>query len=350
VALIIGEVPVRIFVGAPLPEKLPLLSVRANPLRGWEMIPNSEHYTCEHRVVVNSLGLRGPELTGKRRDERRVLALGDSLIFGQGVGESETVPAQLEQCLRADGCRWRVVNGGLRGYSTNQELALLQELGPRIEPDLVVLFWYWNDIEENNVQQIYRNYQGKASVPFDWRYPLDGMGQVRWHGYQLARSSALLMLVYDQWQVWRAKSPRTEDVNIYIDKLSLYINEFERVCHALQCRFEFAIIPDASALSGEHASDPIVSLVEDLAESKGLRVIDLKAPLRALYVKRGRLPILPFDGHYDGVANATIARGVAAELRKSPIVTDDGGSDFGNRPGMRGPTGYATGTHDNDTD
>jgi hypothetical protein len=142
-SLLVAEIAVRVLAGSPLAERLPVMMVRANPRRGWEMVPG-EHYTYQHRVQVNSLGLRGPELAAKRPGERRILFLGDSLTYGQGVADDETVPAALERALaeRAPQQRWSVVNAGCRAYGTSHELGLLAELGARIQPDVVLLGWY----------------------------------------------------------------------------------------------------------------------------------------------------------------------------------------------------------------
>src|SRR5262245_45976076 len=195
---LVAELLVRASVGAPLAERLPLLTVRANPRRGWEMVPG-EHYTYQHCVHVNSLGLRGPELGARGAGEERVLFLGDSLTYGQGVADDETVPAALARALaERDGRhRWTVVNAGLRAYGTEQEVALLEELGARIQPDVVVLGWYWNDVSERPIQQTFESFQARGEFAFDTGGKLEGWARVSWQARELPRRSALVMLVHD---------------------------------------------------------------------------------------------------------------------------------------------------------
>lgn len=50
--------------------------------------------------------------------ERRILAFGDSLFAGHGVGRENSYPAQLEAALRASGINARVVNAGVSGDTT----------------------------------------------------------------------------------------------------------------------------------------------------------------------------------------------------------------------------------------
>ena len=65
-AFALAELAVRAMAGAPLVERLPILRVQANPHRGWEMIPSEDHYTYQHLVHVNALGLRGSEIGAKQ--------------------------------------------------------------------------------------------------------------------------------------------------------------------------------------------------------------------------------------------------------------------------------------------
>src|SRR5437762_1543338 len=102
-------------------------------------------------IVTNSLGLRGPEIGPKPAGVRRVLALGDSFTFGHAVEAAEAWPAVLEGLLNArGGPRYEVVNAGVGGYGTGQELLLYEELESRVQPDLVVLgFAVVNDVLDN---------------------------------------------------------------------------------------------------------------------------------------------------------------------------------------------------------
>jgi len=102
-------------------------------------------------IVTNSLGLRGPEIGPKPAGVRRVLALGDSFTFGHAVEAAEAWPAVLEGLLNArGGPRYEVVNAGVGGYGTGQELLLYEELESRVEPDLVVVgFAVVNDVLDN---------------------------------------------------------------------------------------------------------------------------------------------------------------------------------------------------------
>src|SRR5207253_1872724 len=95
VALLASEALLRHAYGAPLPNRRPLMLRLANPVRGWQMMPRQDHYTYDRRATLDELGFREAPLGAKEPGELRVLALGDSLVYGQGVGDDETLPSVL---------------------------------------------------------------------------------------------------------------------------------------------------------------------------------------------------------------------------------------------------------------
>ncbi len=97
-------------------------------------------------VHINHSGLRGREIAAQPAAEvERILVLGDSIVYGQGVADDETFPVQLERELRNRGRRAEVLNGGVPGYNNNAELAFLRAYGLDLHPQRVVLGISLND-------------------------------------------------------------------------------------------------------------------------------------------------------------------------------------------------------------
>jgi len=319
--LVCAELAVRAICGSPQVERLPLMKMRANAQRGWEMVPGQVHYTYQQRVAVNSLGLRGRELAEKRAGERRVLYLGDSLVYGQGVGDQDTQPAQLERALRERDPRqdWCVINAGNRSYGTAQELALLAELGARLQPDVVLLGWYWNDVDERGVAQIYAHLADKGELYFDTGNRLEGRDLVTWHAKQLLRRSAVVMLLHDL--MAPEGNPYSPD---YLAKVWLrvarHLERLRTLCEALGARPVLVLIPDAHRIGGGGATRAFDERVTELARTAGVPVIELLPALGALYAHTHVLPVLPFDGHYDAAGNRAMAEYLAERLLGLGIV------------------------------
>ena len=73
-----------------------------------------------------------------------IIAVGDSLTAGFGVGGDEAYPALLERKLRDAGYDYRVVNAGINGEKSGEALARI-DLILSAQPDIVILQTGTND-------------------------------------------------------------------------------------------------------------------------------------------------------------------------------------------------------------
>jgi len=170
-----------------------------DPLLFWRLRPGS----TIQRDMINSLGLRGPEVTDKTADEFRVLSLGESTTFGWKVPYELCYSAQLETRLRAHG-NARIINAGLPGYSVFQGRVFLEHRGLALSPDAVLLYFGVNDFlnvafrQERDSRagttsrgltdrQLFVSRQRWAVKTADWLYARSNA--VRWIGW-LAHQAA----------------------------------------------------------------------------------------------------------------------------------------------------------------
>jgi acyl-CoA thioesterase-1 len=80
--------------------------------------------------------------------ERSILAFGDSMLTGYGLGTSDSYPAKLEAALRSRGINARISNAGVSGDTTADGLQRLAfTLGSQERaPDLVLISLGGNDM------------------------------------------------------------------------------------------------------------------------------------------------------------------------------------------------------------
>jgi lysophospholipase L1-like esterase len=99
------------------------------------------------RGTTNRLGFRGADVPQAKAGTRRIACLGDSYTFGEGVGDDETWPAQLEPALERarPGVELEVLNCGVNAYDTPQEVRLLETQVLQLAPDVVLLAFFLND-------------------------------------------------------------------------------------------------------------------------------------------------------------------------------------------------------------
>ena len=144
-------------------------------------IPNHEfrYFSPEfdNMVTFNSKGLRDVEHQyEKATGTYRILVLGDSLPIGFQVKMNETFPKLLEQKLNAGekpGLTYEVINAGVGGYGSENELLFYETEGRKYKPDMVLLAFSMSDIDESMISplitikdgKIHRNVPVEASLP-----------------------------------------------------------------------------------------------------------------------------------------------------------------------------------------
>ncbi len=125
---------------------------------------STRHYVpgdYEVAINTNSGGMRGQQEypIDKAGDVRRVLVLGDSFAFGYGVEDDEVVSARLEQQLNAApgrAVRYEVLNLAVSGFGQAEELVTYRARGRAYRPDVVLLFYFENDIGNNAVANLFQ--------------------------------------------------------------------------------------------------------------------------------------------------------------------------------------------------
>jgi lysophospholipase L1-like esterase len=198
-ALLVAEAGLRV-IGFSHP---PLY--RVDEHRGWVLAAGERGwYTAEGRsfVAVSSAGLREEEQPrDKPTGELRVAVLGDSMTEALQVPRHDTFVEVAERRLAAcpdlpPGTRSvEVLNFGVSGYGTAQELLTLRHAALAWQPDAVVLAFYTgNDVRNND-----REMEGDGRRPY---FVLDADGEPvlddsfrRHAGYRL-RSSPLAAAAY----------------------------------------------------------------------------------------------------------------------------------------------------------
>lgn len=105
--------------------------------------------------MVNSLGLRGKEIPEKKPDDVvRVAVLGDSVTFGVRVDQRNIYTTKLENLLndwaRETGYpkRFEVLNPSACGWNTFNEVSWLKNVGVNLKPDVVLVQFSMNDVDD----------------------------------------------------------------------------------------------------------------------------------------------------------------------------------------------------------
>ncbi len=123
---------------------------------GWKLKPSArtvnEVVEFSHEIATNARGYRDEDTPFERPEgRRRIVLIGDSFTMGDGVHRGELFADRLEELLDVD-----VVNLGVNGYGTDQEVLTYEEEGVRYGGDVVLLaFTVPNDVVNNGSAEQY---------------------------------------------------------------------------------------------------------------------------------------------------------------------------------------------------
>jgi lysophospholipase L1-like esterase len=159
-----------------------------DPVLGWAHQPGQEAVfeTPQFRtsVRINEKGLRDRSHSyTKQNANERILVLGDSFAWGYGVEESERFSQLLEKSMDVE-----VIDAGVSGYSTDQELLWYQNEGIKYETDLVILELAGNDVGDNERQLV-------STIYYKPKFVLED-GHLIPTGYPVPKTSPQGKLIY----------------------------------------------------------------------------------------------------------------------------------------------------------
>lgn len=131
--------------------------------RGFAAAVSHGRHPARIAVSINADGFRDEAWDAKleraaRAGARKVLVLGDSLVYGWANPTDGRLTEVLAALGRARGRPIEAFNAGIPGYGPAHQLRLLPELLARLRPDDVVLVFCVNDY-------------GDVALPYDHRYP-----------------------------------------------------------------------------------------------------------------------------------------------------------------------------------
>jgi len=99
-------------------------------------------------IRLNSMGLRGPEITPVQDNQRRILFLGGSIALGWGVVEKDTVEVRLDRMLNDGGDAAQVLNGGVGNYNAERYVSRFFKVLTPLKPTDIVVHYFLRDAEE----------------------------------------------------------------------------------------------------------------------------------------------------------------------------------------------------------
>jgi hypothetical protein len=287
-----------------------------DPKRGWALRPELRGLRVFSGKILNSdrFGFRGAEEypAQKPPGRSRILVLGDSFTFGQDVSDDETYASLLERSLKGVD----VMNLGVHGYGHDQMLISLQEVGPRVHPDVVLLGFVRLDMERNLMD--FRDYaKPRFAIKGDQlvaeNVPVPSPDETRRAEFLRSKFADLLRILWDRY-AW--KSGRNERL---MNALTYRIlEEIARTSRGLGARPVFAYLPVFDEIEGrDDAAKETESTFLSFCAEHGIDSVNLRPFFSRQRAAGAQLKTV---GHWDPVEHQIAAEGIEATLLEKSLL------------------------------
>lgn len=281
---------------------------------------NPRGYFDEENAVyhqTNSWGFRGEDFeTTKPPGTVRIVFLGDSFTFGEGVKDQDIFPVQVEKLLNRhyaeQNIKFESYNFGVGGYNTQQALFLLKSLAWTTLPDVIVLGYTLNDAEpailykgeDGSIQQRFFRAELFPTHPTSWPYHfrLVRTGWQLWHRQQIHKRTL------------EHYSTLYTDANPHWSQTRSSLRELKHICDSLPLGCYILVFPLLYELNDDY---PFLSIHQLIAKevnspSKPIHLIDLLPVLKGY--KDSELWVHPSDQHPNEMVHRLVAQRLFEEL------------------------------------
>lgn len=256
-------------------------------------------------IQRNAAGFRGPAFAAtKRPGIYRVAVVGDSFTFGNGIRQQDRYTELLQARLPS---RIEILNFGEGGANTPQHAKRVEELVGTISPDFILLQWYVNDMEDDDVT-------GRPSfrplIPplHDWldsRSALYSVANMKWGEMQVRLGWSRS---YADYLNERLLNPRSHDAQEDARLLQGLIDSSKKA----GVEIGMVLFPDMAApLDGNYPFGYLHDRVLARCERNKLTCVDLREDF-ALVKDHRQLWANRFDHHPSARANEIAAERILA--------------------------------------
>jgi len=250
---------------------------------------------------INADGLRDSVYSRPKPDGVfRVVVMGDSVSFGYGVEEAEAYPQVLEELLYelVPDSHIEVVNLSVGGYNAYNEAKLLEGVGQSYEPDLVLVQFCINDLNDPTVHFDKQTRIALSAIP-DAAFPdpsqRRGSAHVPSRVLRWCRASKLCAAIQDLWLAMVAPEfddQARRDAVVFIEAtdrpewswLEARYEEMAGVATAGGASFAILAFPYPKQLA-EPSPHPVQVQLATLGQRHGWPVIDPLAAFQEAYTE-----------------------------------------------------------------
>ena len=265
-------------------------------------------------VRINALGFRGADMAApKPAGTVRVLCVGDSYTFGPYVTDEETFPSRLSARLKERAgavATVEVINGGVSGFSIEDELIFVRDKAFAVQPDVIVLSFCQNDVLDMGrgrpMIETMRDHAGLKST-----FLLGPALKILQHSALfngMQRGAAMIKVMKMKAAPMTSDMATPQQWEAYHEGLARFV----RTVRERGARLLVMVWISADQITGKATLTPQIKLA-GFSREMGFELLDLAPAIRSLADGGVNPYFTPIDGHpnargYEAAAEAAAAR------------------------------------------
>ncbi len=292
----------------------------SNQFYGYELAKNFKGTYAQPEFTIaidtNSEGLRDIDhVSGK--GEFKILALGDSFAFGNGVELSETYLSMLEHMLNNNpkGQKFSIIKAGVVGYSTYNEKVYLEKQGLKYHPDMVMVQFWWDDLGVDQITYL-------ADTGFLTTGKIRSNAQLRLFLNRYFRSYALMRRVFtviSKKSLFACRITKTSESQSSLNaKFAVTLREFkeiEALCGGSNISCLFILIPPKELVYANKALQLQWQSFCDFLNNNNIQYLDT-LPALSKAISRGEPVYFRIDPHLNKTGHKILAEEIYQYLFK----------------------------------
>ncbi len=241
-------------------------------------------------VHSNRHGFRGTREFDEPIPRPRIVVLGDSMVFGEGVEEPERFTDRLEASMPS----WRVDNLGMTGFGPDLMLRAFEQVGANLSPKIVVLTIYTDDF-----RRVRPAYAGVGFRIPRYRLESGDLVSTEYPVYGLLSRSAVASALREA--IWRGSGVEWALNAAILDRFRLL---------SARGRFRLFVVflPGTSDTQTDRSRR---SWLRAYCEQNGVEFVDATD---ALLVGESQTRFIPANWHLNAAGHEIVAREIAMAL------------------------------------
>ncbi|MEN8007361.1 MAG: SGNH/GDSL hydrolase family protein [Candidatus Krumholzibacteriota bacterium] len=257
---------------------------------------------------INNHGFRGPDYEKRKAPgTTRIIVLGDSFTFGEGVRLEHTFCSRLEEILnQRSGGVAEVLNFGTSTWGTDDEINYLEQAGLEFEPDLVVLVYVFNDADYAGGLDLWENFRSE----YENRYLK--------HSYLASYMYATLKRrLYGQQYIDELLDSAMQEQHKWTASMD-YLLKGRHLAEAGGAKYAVVVFPFMYELDEQHPFRPLQLMLSDYCARNGIVELDLlEAFMGEAYTD---LWVHPSDQHPNERGHRIAAEAIAGFILENDLL------------------------------